>query len=223
MAVNFPDSPTLDQIFVDGSKSWRWDGIKWGPAYSEALDYYGDITAVIAGTGLNGGGTDGDVTLNLTTPVAIVNGGTGATSASVALTNLGGAPINSPIFTGDPRAPTPAPGDNDTSIATTAFVKSVIGSGSGTSSVIVVSDTPPSAPVQGTGWWDSIDAQLYIWYDDGNSTQWVPATTLVGGVGGGSGGGIEEAPLDGLAYGRQSAAWTHVLMAANDIVDGGNF
>ena len=33
------------------------------------------------------------------------------------------APIVSPVFTGDPRAPTPPSGDNDTSIATTAFVK----------------------------------------------------------------------------------------------------
>lgn len=33
------------------------------------------------------------------------------------------APISSPVFTGDPKAPTPAVGDNDTSIATTAFVK----------------------------------------------------------------------------------------------------
>ncbi len=33
------------------------------------------------------------------------------------------APINSPTFTGDPKAPTPLTGDNDTSIATTAFVK----------------------------------------------------------------------------------------------------
>jgi hypothetical protein len=32
------------------------------------------------------------------------------------------APIASPVFTGDPKAPTPSPGDNDTSIATTAFV-----------------------------------------------------------------------------------------------------
>jgi hypothetical protein len=30
--------------------------------------------------------------------------------------------IASPTFTGDPKAPTPSPGDNDTSIATTAFV-----------------------------------------------------------------------------------------------------
>lgn len=33
------------------------------------------------------------------------------------------APLASPTFTGDPKAPTPSIGDNDTSIATTAFVK----------------------------------------------------------------------------------------------------
>jgi Chaperone of endosialidase len=32
------------------------------------------------------------------------------------------APLASPVFTGDPQAPTPATADNDTSIATTAFV-----------------------------------------------------------------------------------------------------
>ena len=41
------------------------------------------------------------------------------TSASLS----GYATLASPIFTGDPRAPTPATADNDTSIATTAFVK----------------------------------------------------------------------------------------------------
>ncbi|SFT43732.1 hypothetical protein SAMN05192562_101273 [Kosakonia arachidis] len=35
---------------------------------------------------------------------------------------LTAAPIDNPTFTGDPKAPTPAAGDNDTSIATTAFV-----------------------------------------------------------------------------------------------------
>ena len=38
------------------------------------------------------------------------------------------ANIASPTFTGDPKAPTPALGDNDTSIATTAFVRSAINS-----------------------------------------------------------------------------------------------
>ena len=36
------------------------------------------------------------------------------------------APLASPVFTGDPQAPTPTTSDNDTSIATTAFVKSAI-------------------------------------------------------------------------------------------------
>lgn len=36
------------------------------------------------------------------------------------------APLASPTFTGDPKAPTPTAGDNDTSIATTAFVKAAI-------------------------------------------------------------------------------------------------
>src|SRR5215468_9883308 len=36
------------------------------------------------------------------------------------------APINSPVLTGDPRSVTPATADNDTSIATTAYVRSAI-------------------------------------------------------------------------------------------------
>jgi hypothetical protein len=38
------------------------------------------------------------------------------------------APLASPTFTGTPTAPTPAQGDNDTSIATTAFVNTEIAS-----------------------------------------------------------------------------------------------
>jgi hypothetical protein len=44
-----------------------------------------------------------------------------ATYASL-LDISGLAPLASPVFTGNPTAPTPAPGDNDFSIATTAFV-----------------------------------------------------------------------------------------------------
>jgi hypothetical protein len=38
-------------------------------------------------------------------------------------TTSGFAPLASPLFTGNPRGPTPATSDNDTSLATTAFVK----------------------------------------------------------------------------------------------------
>lgn len=79
-------------------------------------------------------------------PVAVASGGTGATngagaatnlgvlsaannlsdvaSLTASLSNIGGAPIASPTFTGVPLAPTAAGGTNTTQIATTAFVHS---------------------------------------------------------------------------------------------------
>lgn len=53
-----------------------------------------------------------------TAPLAL---DTGTSTLSIDLSAY--APLASPTFTGDPKAPTPAPADNDTSIATTAFVK----------------------------------------------------------------------------------------------------
>jgi len=42
--------------------------------------------------------------------------------------------------------------------------------------IVFVGDIPPSTPVVGTQWWDSISANLYIWFNDGTSSQWVPST-----------------------------------------------
>jgi hypothetical protein len=86
----------------------------------------GTVTSVAAGAGLTGGTITTSGTIALASPVAIANGGTGATTAGAALAVLGGAPLDSPVFTGDARAVTPTTGDNDTSIATTAFVTSAI-------------------------------------------------------------------------------------------------
>lgn len=38
----------------------------------------------------------------------------------------GAAPLDSPLFAGDPRAPTASPGDNDTTLANTAFVTAAV-------------------------------------------------------------------------------------------------
>jgi hypothetical protein len=49
-------------------------------ARTNADNVAGDISGVTAGTGLTGGGTSGAVTLDLSTPVASTNGGTGLSS-----------------------------------------------------------------------------------------------------------------------------------------------
>jgi hypothetical protein len=41
-----------------------------------------------------------------------------------------------------------------------------------------VGDTTPASPTQGSLWWDSIGGQLYVWYDDGTSAQWVVANSI---------------------------------------------
>jgi hypothetical protein len=40
-----------------------------------------------------------------------------------------------------------------------------------------ISDTPPLAPEEGDLWWDSLGGQLYVWFNDGNSAQWVAAAS----------------------------------------------
>jgi len=41
---------------------------------------------------------------------------------------------------------------------------------------VSIGDTPPSSPQAGNLWWKSDTGVLYIFYNDGNSSQWVPAT-----------------------------------------------
>jgi hypothetical protein len=38
---------------------------------------------------------------------------------------------------------------------------------------LTISQTPPSGPAQGDMWWDSDDSTLGLYYNDGNSSQWV--------------------------------------------------
>lgn len=67
-----------------------------------------------------------------------------------------------------------------------------------------IGDTPPSNPVAGTLWWCSTDGNLYTWFTDPNSSQWVIANS----------GGIPEAPTDGGVYARSNSAWSNITAAS---------
>jgi hypothetical protein len=108
------------------------------------------------------------------TPATADNDTSIATTAFVK--SQGYAPLASPTFTGDPKAPTPAPGDSDTSIATTAFVAAAIAAGGGGGGAsLTIADTPPVTPTAGSLWWESDTGILWLYYNDGTSSQWVVA------------------------------------------------
>ena len=54
------------------------------------------------------------------------------------------------------------------------------------------SPTPPENPGSGAMWWSTIDGRLYVYYEDIDSEQWVPATPESGGSSIDINGGLEE-------------------------------
>lgn len=115
------------------------------------------------------------------------------------------ANIASPVFTGDPQAPTPGVADNDTSIATTAFVKS---QGYLTSSTAGTTYAPIASPTF-TG-----DPQAPTPVSTDNDTSIATTAFVKTALAALPPSGIPEAPNDGQTYGRKSLAWAAVVGGA---------
>jgi len=73
---------------------------------------------------------------------------------------------------------------------------------------ITISDAAPSNPQPGSLWWDSVGGNLYVYYNDGTSSQWVVAVNIIGAylpMGGGNLTGPLAAPSFGTAGGAPVA------------------
>jgi hypothetical protein len=59
MAIDFPNSPTTNQLFTSSGKTWRWDGEKWIVIYTDLSGPVGatgptGVTGLTGATGLTG-------------------------------------------------------------------------------------------------------------------------------------------------------------------------
>ncbi len=68
-----------------------------------------------------------------------------------------------------------------------------VAAGGGGGATVTTDDVAPAAPSDGDLWWDSASTTLFVWYDDGDSAQWVQ----IGGGGSGGGGGTATAIVAG--------------------------
>ncbi|HEY7034686.1 MAG TPA: hypothetical protein VH482_25330 [Thermomicrobiales bacterium] len=82
---------------------------------------------------------------------------------------------------------------------------------------VAIGATAPVSPVPGTLWWRTTDGNLYIFYNDGTTAQWVPAVASVGKLIGGQyylvAGAFTGAPTASVSLGLYVAALAFTLPA----------
>jgi hypothetical protein len=120
MAINFPAEPEVGEEYSYNNRTWTWSGEVWTPnraQYTANRDIISDEDGYL---------------VPATTTAAQVGYLSGVTS-SIQDQLDDKAPLASPTFTGEPKAPTVNADQNDTAIATTAFV---IGQAASTTPVV---------------------------------------------------------------------------------------
>lgn len=144
-----------------------------------------------------------------------------ATTAFVTTAGNLKANIASPVFTGNPQAPTPGAGDSDTSIATTAFVTGAV-----STATTPVNLLGQIMTVDGAGSGldaDLLDGQHGTFYTAMANMTGTISAAQHGSLGGGSlhaaatsttTGFMLDAPSDGVSYGRKNGAWSTMVGGA---------
>lgn len=176
MAINFPSSPSLNDTHTDGTTglTWTWNGSSWVSTPDEitiGTDTAGDyVESLVAGTGVTLADNSGEGA----TPTISIGQSVGTTDDVVFNTVTG---TNGLITLTSSGAPSATPSDGALAIDTTNDILYIRSGGqwvesSGGASV-TVSDNAPSSPSNGDLWFESDTGITYVYYDDGDTQQWV--------------------------------------------------
>ena len=126
------------------------------------VDNMGRVTAAANGTGGSGGVEQLVAGSNIA-----LNPADGKGIVTITATGGGTGGAVTKLIAGTNVTISPTTGIGDVTINAT-------GGGGGAS--VTIGDTAPANPSEGDLWWNSADARMYVYYNDGSSSQWVPSS-----------------------------------------------
>ena len=147
--IDFPNSPTINETYQYGSAIWKWDGVVW-----RRIDGAGNTGA----PGPEGPPGPGGLTGPPGTPGTPGDDGDEGPPGPPGPPNGPPGPPGPDGDDGTPGNPGPPGPPGPAGIAG-----------------LQISETPPTSPAPSEGdlWWESDTGALYVYYNDGNSDQWV--------------------------------------------------
>ena len=174
MAADFPNSPSIGDVFTVGTQTRVWDGTVWNlkPATSSP--------STIVGTVLQSTIADGTAPIEIASSTKVVNLNAdlldGYDSSKFAKITISDTPPISPIAneavwwdatTGSLKV---YYGDGNSAQWVDASVAATMAG-----NLVTVSNIAPLGAQAGDLWWDTTYGTLKIYYNDGSSSQWVDA------------------------------------------------
>jgi hypothetical protein len=182
----FPDNPTVGQRHTEGVTEYEWIGVAWVMTAPGPLVSISRVPLCSSGPAPPGGPSPNDLWYDSITGFFFIYYDDGNTQQWVVTTvGRGGnqGPPGSPGSTGPPGATGPAgPASTVPGPPGLTGPPGSTGPAGPAGPVIFFGATPPASPTTNPLWFFT-DAsigggRLYIWYNDGTTSQWVPTGGL---------------------------------------------